>query len=215
MDHTYDRERMVRRLREAGIRDERVLAAMREIPRHEFVPGDTGARAYRDFALPIGNGQTISAPSSVARMSELLEVRAEHSVLEIGTGLGYQTAVLATLARRVYSIERVHALAQGAIENIRRLGFHNVKIHVFDGTIGWSEAAPYDRIIVTAAAPMLPPPLLEQLAPDGRLLIPEGPAERQTLVLYQKDPWGNPTRRVGEEVSFVPLLGKHGFEDEG
>src|SRR6185295_2871059 len=162
------RERMVRDLAaKRGIRDPRVLEAMRRVPRHLFVKeGTLPHLAYADRALSIGEQQTISQPSIVARMTERLEVTPESSVLEIGTGSGYQTAVLALLARRVFSLERVAPLARGAIARLRELGLEkNVKIQIFDGTVGWSDVAPFDRILVTAAAPKVPDPLLDQLAP--------------------------------------------------
>lgn len=212
-DYAVQRERMVRDMIAArGVKDERVLAAMRKIPRHAFVKDHLKNQAYGDHALPIGSSQTISQPYIVARMTELLEVGREHSVLEIGTGSGYQTAVLATLARRVYSLERIAELAQQAIPRMRQLGLDNVKIQVFDGTVGWSEWAPYDRILVTAGAPKVPEPLLEQLAPGGMLLIPEGQIQQQRLVLYKKSARGEVRRREGEEVAFVPLLGRHGWK---
>ncbi len=211
----YARDRMLRDLEAKGIRDQRVLEAMRAVPRHDFVDKALGARAYKDYALRIGEGQTISAPWIVARMTELLELEKEHSVLEIGTGSGYQTAVLAQLARVVYSIERVSALARQAVQRIQALGFDNVKIQVFDGSIGFSDRAPYDRILVTAGAPDVPPPLIEQLAPRGRMVIPVGEHGNQRLVLLERDAWGAAKKRVGEAVSFVPLLGRHGFERPG
>ena len=212
-DYAVQRERMVRDLIAArGVKDERVLAAMRKIQRHLFVRDHLRSQAYGDHALPIGSSQTISQPYIAARMSELLEVGREHSVLEIGTGSGYQTAVLALLARRVYSLERIAELAQQAIPRMRQLGVDNVKIQVFDGTVGWSEWAPYDRILVTAGAPKVPEPLLDQLAPGGMLLIPEGQIQQQRLVLYKKSARGEVRRREGEEVAFVPLLGRHGWK---
>ncbi|HEX4964680.1 MAG TPA: protein-L-isoaspartate(D-aspartate) O-methyltransferase [Thermoanaerobaculia bacterium] len=216
-DYAVQRERMVRDLIAArGVKDERVLEALRKIPRHLFVKEHLRSQAYGDHALPIGNNtkQTISQPYVVARMTELLEVGPEHSVLEIGTGSGYQTAILAALARRVYSLELVAELAQAAIPRMRQLGYDNVKIQVFDGTVGWSEWAPYDRILVTAGAPKVPEPLLGQLAPGGTLLVPEGKRNLQRLVLYRKSPRGEIRRREGEEVAFVPLLGRHGWKPE-
>lgn len=213
-DLGVQRERMVRLIAAHGVRDERVLAALRRIPRHQFVKEHLASRAYGDHALPIGEGQTISQPYVVARMTELLEVGPEHSVLEIGTGSGYQTAVLAVLARRIYSLERVPELAQQAIPRMRQLGFDNVKIQVFDGTVGWSEWGPYDRILVTAGAPKVPEPLLEQLAPGGVLVIPEGTLQAQKLVVYRKSSRGEVRRKEGEDVAFVPLLGRHGFKPE-
>jgi protein-L-isoaspartate(D-aspartate) O-methyltransferase len=204
---------MVRQLASRGIRDARVLEAMRQVPRHLFVREHLRGQAYRDYALPLAAGQTISQPFVVARMSELLAVEADHKVLEIGTGSGYQTAVLALLARWVFSLERVGELARTAIQRMRDLELDNVKIQTFDGTVGWSEMAPYDRILVTAAAPVAPPPLLEQLAPGGRLLVPEGPRESQKLVLYTKDRFGELRRQEADDVAFVPLVGRHGWDE--
>ncbi len=215
-DYAVLRERMVRDLVAGrGIKDQRVLAAMRQVPRHLFVRDHLRSQAYGDHALPIGAAQTISQPYIVARMTELLELAPHHSVLEIGTGTGYQTALLAVLARRVYSLERIAELAQQAIPRIRQLGFENVKIQVFDGSVGWSEWAPYDRILVAAGAPRVPDPLLEQLAPGGSLLIPEGERQAQRLVLYRKSARGELRRKEGEEVGFVPLVGRHGWKDGG
>jgi protein-L-isoaspartate(D-aspartate) O-methyltransferase len=211
-DYTYARERMVEQLARRGIRDQRVLAAMRQVPRHVFVRQHLWGQAYGEFALPLASGQTISQPFVVARMSELLAVAPEHKVLEIGTGSGYQTAVLARLARWVFSLERVGELARQAIQRMRELEVDNVKIQTFDGTVGWSEMAPYDRILVTAAAPVVPPPLVEQLAPGGRLLLPEGDKKTQRLVLYSKDRFGELQRVEAEEVTFVPLVGRHGWK---
>jgi protein-L-isoaspartate(D-aspartate) O-methyltransferase len=215
-DYAVLRERMVRDLVAGrGVKDQRVLEAMRKVPRHLFVRDHLRSQAYGDHALPIGAAQTISQPYIVARMTELLELAPQHSVLEIGTGTGYQTALLAVLARRVYSLERIAELAQQAIPRIRQLGFENVKIQVFDGSVGWSEWAPYDRILVAAGAPKVPEPLLEQLAPGGSLLIPEGTRQGQRLVLYRKSARGELRRKEGEEVGFVPLVGRHGWKDGG
>jgi protein-L-isoaspartate(D-aspartate) O-methyltransferase len=214
-DFAHQRERMVRDLIAArGIKDERVLAAMRSVPRHLFVKDHLRTQAYGDHALPIGAAQTISQPYIVARMTELLEVGPNHSVLEIGTGSGYQTAILAQLGRRVYSLERIAELAQQAIPRMRQLGLDNVKVQVFDGTVGWSEWAPYDRILVTAGAPKVPEPLLDQLAPGGTLLIPEGQLNAQRLMIYRKSARGELRRREGEEVAFVPLVGRHGWKEK-
>ncbi len=213
VDASVQRERMVDLLASRGIRDQRVLQAMRKVPRHLFVKDHLRARAYGDHPLPIGSGQTISQPWVVARMTELSEVGPAHSVLEIGTGSGYQTAVLAHLARRVYSLERVPELAHQAIQRMRDLGLDNVKIQTFDGTVGWSEVAPFDRILVTAGAPKVPEPLLEQLAPGGVLLIPEGTLQVQRLVVYRKSAKGDVRRKAGEDVAFVPLVGRHGWKE--
>ncbi len=209
--YSYQRRLMVQLIEKKGVRDRRVLDAMLQIPRHRFVPEHVRTRAYGDHALPIGLDQTISQPYIVARMTELLAVEADHSVLEVGTGSGYQTAILAQLARRVYSLERVSDLAHRAIQRMRALGLDNVKIQAFDGTVGWSDVAPFDRIMVTAGAPKVPPPLLEQLRVGGRLLIPEGDRSEQLLVVYRKLRQGN-RRIVGEAVTFVPLIGRHGWQ---
>jgi protein-L-isoaspartate(D-aspartate) O-methyltransferase len=205
---------MVDLLAEKGIRDARVLEAMRSVPRHLFVRDHLGKQAYGDHALPIGEDQTISQPWVVARMTELLQVGPHDSVLEIGSGSGYQTAILGWLAGRVYSLERIPELGRQAIARIRELGLDNVKIQVFDGTIGWSDVAPFDRILVTAGAPRVPPPLLDQLATPGRLLVPEGDLKRQRLVLYEKTDRGI-ERRECEAVVFVPLIGRHGWKPQG
>jgi len=214
-DYRYLRERMVRdHIAARGVADERVLQALREVPRHEFVPEHLRTQAYSDHALPVAGGQTISQPYVVARMTELLAVEPSHSVLEIGTGTGYQTAVLARLARRVYSLERVPELAREAIARMRELGYDNVKIQVFDGTVGWSEVAPFDRILVTAGAPAPPQPLLDQLAPGGRMVIPEGDRQAQRLMVYDKDAEGRVTGSAHDPVAFVPLVGRHGWDAE-
>jgi protein-L-isoaspartate(D-aspartate) O-methyltransferase len=210
---SYQREQMVRLIESRGVRDPAVLRAMREIPRHVFVPGPMRAQAYGDHALPIGANQTISQPYVVARMTELLQVESGHSVLEVGTGSGYQTAILAKLAARVYSLERIADLAHRAIQTIRELRLENVKIQTFDGTVGWSEVAPFDRIMVTAAAPKVPQPLLDQLQTGGLLLLPEGSRLEQRLVTYRKLRRGV-RRSEGEGVIFVPLIGRHGWERE-
>jgi protein-L-isoaspartate(D-aspartate) O-methyltransferase len=213
-DYSWQREQMVQKLAERGIRDPRVLQAMRQVPRHRFVREHLWGQAYGDFALPLASGQTISQPWIVARMSELLSVEPEHKVLEIGSGSGYQTAVLPLLARWVFSLERVGALARQAIERMREIGIANVKIQTFDGTVGWSEVAPFDRILVTAGAPSAPQPLLDQLAPGGRLLLPEGTRQEQKLVLYDKDRFGQLHRQEADEVAFVPLVGRFGWKAE-
>ncbi len=212
-DYAHARRRLAAILVErCGLRDERVIAALEQVPRHLFVPDHLVNDAYGDHALPIGCEQTISQPGVVARMSEDLQVGEEDSVLEIGTGSGYQTAILALLARRVFSIERVGQLAREAIRRIRALGLPNVKVQVFDGTVGWSAEAPFDRILVAAAAPRAPEALLEQLAPGGRLLVPEGDRREQRLVTYRKQIDGAVSRQVGEAVRFVPLIGRHGWK---
>lgn len=206
----HQRDRMLRDLKKRGISDPRVLEAMGRVPRHRFVRQQFQNQAYGGYALPSRADQTISQPYIVARTTELLALDPSHSVLEIGTGTGYHTAVLALLAQRVYSLERVHDLATVAIQRIRELGYDNVKIQTFDGTVGWSEVAPFDRILVTAGAPHAPRPLLDQLKIGGRLLIPEGSKESQRLVLYERESEGY-ARHEGEAVAFVPLLGRHGW----
>lgn len=209
----FARRRMVRdHIAARGVRDKRVLDAMAWAPRHVFVREGMQSQAYADFALPIGQEQTISQPYVVARMTELLDVEPYHSVLEIGTGSGYQTLILARLAQRVYSLERVGALAREAIARMRELGVENVKIQTFDGTVGWSDVGPFDRILVTAGSPHVPPPLLEQLKEGGRLVIPEGDRNGQRLMLYQKTPEGIQSQ-AGELVAFVPLIGRFGWQN--
>ena len=204
---------MVELLRQRGIRDERVLAVMNEIPRHIFVPEALVNKAYGDHALPIGDMQTISQPYMVARMTELLEVDSDSTVLEIGAGSGYQTAVLSALAGRVFAIERLGELARRAQSNIRRLGCYNATVKCFDGTIGWSEHAPYDAILVAAGGPDLPQPLIAQLQTGGRLVIPIGDAETQVLVRVIKTPEGIRTEDHGL-CQFVKLIGRHGWPDQ-
>ncbi|MEM7584636.1 MAG: protein-L-isoaspartate(D-aspartate) O-methyltransferase [Acidobacteriota bacterium] len=208
----YRRRQMVReQIERRGVSDPRVLKVMSEVPRHIFVRDHLGAQAYEDFALPIECGQTISQPYIVARMSELIDVQSHHSVLEIGTGSGYQTLILARLAGRVYSLERVAELARRAIERLRPFQLDNVKIQAFDGTVGWSGVGPFDRILVTAAAPSVPQPLLDQLKVGGKLLVPEGSRANQQLVLYEKTAQGL-HQIAGEAVCFVPLIGRHGWK---
>lgn len=211
--HLYQgqRARMVELLRSRGIKDERVLKAMSEIPRHLFVPAALEGKAYGDHALPIGEMQTISQPYMVARMTELLEVDKDSNVLEIGAGSGYQTAVLSAVAGRVLAIERIGELARTAQANIRQLGCYNATVKRFDGTIGWSEHAPYDGILVAAAGPSIPDPLVAQLAVGGRLVIPVGDAEQQILVRITKTPDGVIREEHGGCV-FVKLIGRHGWE---
>jgi protein-L-isoaspartate(D-aspartate) O-methyltransferase len=210
--YAYQRERMVRDLERRGISDARVLAALRSVPRHLFVRDQFLAKAYGNYTLPIGAAQTLSQPYIVARMTELLAIQPAHRVLEIGTGSGYQTAILASLARWVYSMERIAELARAAIQRMRDLKLDNVKIQAFDGTVGWAKAAPFDRILVAAGSPAVPAPLLEQLAEDGLLLIPEGDRKHQRLVRYHRGP-RRIEREEGEAVGFVPLIGRHAWGD--
>ena len=189
--------------------DPRVLAVMSEIPRHEFVPGWVKSRAYVDNAVPIGHGQTISQPFVVALMTDLLDVRLGHRVLEIGTGSGYQAAVLSKLVAQVYTIEIVEPLAREAAERLNRMGYANVTVRVGDGYAGWPEHAPFDRIMVTAGATHIPPDLVAQLKPGGRMIIPVG--ERlatQKLTMVEKDSSGKVSSRALIPVAFVPLIEK-------
>jgi protein-L-isoaspartate(D-aspartate) O-methyltransferase len=195
----------------AGLRpeigDERVLQAMNRVPREEFVPVDLRRLAYDDRPLPIGHGQTISQPLMVATMTEVLHLRGHEKVLEVGTGSGYQTALLAELAQRVVSVERVSELAQSAADRLRRLGYHNVTVHVAGDALGWPEDAPYDAILVTAGAPRVPRPLVEQLAPGGRLVIPVGRRTVQQLLSVTREGDSLRVRRHGQ-CRFVPLIGE-------
>ncbi|MFA7241969.1 MAG: protein-L-isoaspartate(D-aspartate) O-methyltransferase [Sulfuricellaceae bacterium] len=190
--------------------DDKVLAAIRAVPRHVFVPPELRDQAYGNYPLPIGGGQTISQPFIVALMSDLLNLPLNATVLEVGAGSGYQSAVLAHLARRVYSIEIVPQLARRAAQTLQELGIANVEVQCGDGYLGRSENAPYDGIIVTAAAPHIPPPLVEQLKPGARLVIPVGlPYMPQQLLVVERNPDGGLTRRNALLVAFVPLTGKH------
>jgi protein-L-isoaspartate(D-aspartate) O-methyltransferase len=191
--------------------DPRVVAALAKVPREAFVPPDLAARAYDNRPLPIGHGQTISQPLIVAVMTHLLRLRPEARVLEVGTGSGYQTAILAELAREVVTIEVVAALAADAEAKLRALGYRNVACRVGDGAEGWPEQAPFDGIMVTAAAPGIPPPLLDQLAPGGRLVLPLGRDPlSQELLLIEKDAGGALHERHLFPVAFVPLTGGTG-----
>lgn len=195
-----------------GIWDERVLAAMRRVPRHRFVPADAQEYAYLDSPLRIGDGQTISQPYIVALMSQLLAVRPEDKVLDVGTGSGYQAAVLACLAREVHTIERIPALAERAAGTLSTLGFENVRVHVGDGSQGYPPEAPYDRILVAAAAPEAPPALLDQLAEGGRLVVPVGGRSLQALEIWDRKK-GKWVKSSSISVVFVPLLGAEGWQD--
>ena len=211
--YAHARRRMVEKHLAGRVRDPRVLDVMSQVPRHLFIRPTLRSQAYDNYALPIEHGQTISQPYIVARMSELLELGPEHSVLEIGTGSGYQTVVLALLARVVYSLERISGLSRKAIERVRLFDLDNVKIQAFDGTVGWSDVAPFDRILVTAGAPGAPPPLVDQLKEGGRMVIPEGDRDEQVLVVYDKTARGLERREI-EAVTFVPLIGRHGWRAE-
>jgi protein-L-isoaspartate(D-aspartate) O-methyltransferase len=210
------RSQLVETLQRKGVRDMAVLRAVGTIPRHLFVPESLRHRAYEDEALPIGNGQTISQPFVQARSCELLRLTGRERVLEIGTGSGYQTALLSMLAETVFSIERIAELARAAHDVIRGLGLNNVTIIHADGSAGWRSSAPYSGIVVAAASPAIPPPLVEQLTPGGRLVIPVGPLDAQVLTLVTRHAEGTGYDATDvHDVRFVPLLGEHGFDGHG
>ena len=195
-----------------GIYDPKVLAAMRLVPREEFVPAELKDQAYGDYPLPIEEGQTISQPYIVAYMAECLELSPADRVLEIGTGSGYSAAVLSRIAAQVYTVERFASLALSAREHLRRLGYENISIFVADGTLGWPGMAPYDAIIVTAGAPRVPKPLLEQLAVGGRLVLPVGPDRLgQTLMRVRRKDVNEYREERLLAVQFVPLVGAEGW----
>lgn len=207
------RRRLVETIRAKGIKDLAVLRAFEMTPRHLFVPTGLWHKAYEDAPLPIGSGQTISQPSIHAKYLELLQLTGKERVLEVGTGSGYQTVLLAHLVEQVFSIERIPGILQQARQNIQRAVVHNVSLLLGDGTVGWREYAPYDAILVSAASPKVPQPLVEQLADGGRLVIPLGGMEEQELVMF--------TRRGAElirenvlPVRFVPLLGTYGWRED-
>lgn len=207
MTSARTRERLIQRLVEQGIRDARVLDRIRNVPRHLFVDEALASRAYEDTALPIGHGQTISQPYVVARMTEAITIGGTpEKVLEIGTGCGYQTAVLAPLVGRIYSIERIEALLERARERIRELGIRNVRFKHGDGSAGWPSQEPFDGILLAAAPHAIPQKLLDQLAEGGRLVAPVGPEGRQELVRLTRRGDQYLRERLGF-VSFVPLLG--------
>lgn len=210
--HRERRRRLIERLRELGVRDLAVLQAFDAVPRHLFVPQAFEARAYADEALPIGAGQTVSRPSTHALYLQALALKGDERVLEIGTGSGFQTALLATLCRQVFSIERVHELAAAARARIEALGFTNVAIRSGDGSYGWRKYAPFDAILVTAAAREAPAPLVEQLRVGGRLLIPIGEERAQRLHRVVRTGESTVEDEVIADVRFVPMRGLGGFE---
>jgi protein-L-isoaspartate(D-aspartate) O-methyltransferase len=211
-DFEKKRQQLLESLRNVGIRDNRVLAAMEAIPREFFVDETQYTLAYDDRALPIDMGQSISQPLMVATMTQALQLRGEERVLEIGTGSGYQTAILARLAGHVYSVERIQQLSCTAFNRVSKLGVGNVTIYVGDGSLGWPEQAPYDRIIVTAAAPEVPARLFDQLVSWGIMVIPVGKPDRQELLMVHRAPWGPEVRSLGGCL-FVPLLGEAGWHN--
>jgi len=196
-----------------GLRERRLLATLAAIPRHWFVPATLTAAAYDDAPLPVGHGQTISQPFMVALMTDALALRRADRVLEIGTGSGYQTAILARLARRVWTVERIPDLARAAARRLAALGLGNVEYRVGDGTLGWPDAAPFDAILVTAAAPGIPEPLQAQLASGGRIAVPVGDLAIQELVVGVRGPGGLRLRDAGG-CRFVPLIGRHAFPED-
>ncbi|MFC4314511.1 protein-L-isoaspartate(D-aspartate) O-methyltransferase [Steroidobacter flavus] len=206
-DYAAERAEMVsRQIADRGVSDERVLAAMRKVPRHEFVPDSEKRTAYRDTPLPIGESQTISQPYIVALMTELARPEKNHRVLEVGTGSGYQAAVLAEIVDHVYSIEIEPTLARTASDVLQRLGYDNVTVRSGDGYLGWAEHAPFDAIVITAAPDHVPEPLIGQLKPGGRMVVPVGPiASTQQLRVLEKNAAGKVTSTVVAPVRFVPL----------
>jgi protein-L-isoaspartate(D-aspartate) O-methyltransferase len=195
-----------------GIRDPAVLQAMSTVPREAFVAADQRQFAYADAPLPIGQGQTISQPYMVALMTEALEVTPDDRVLEIGTGSGYAAAILSRIAREVYTVERRPELARAAEARFQQLGYHNIHVHIADGTLGWAERAPYDGIVVTAGGPAIPDPLLDQLGEGGRLVIPVGPTSHlQELLRVRRSEEGAYRRENLGRVRFVPLVGEAGW----
>lgn len=205
------RRRLVETLREKGINDLAVLRAFEMTPRHVFVPTGVRHRAYEDAPLPIGNGQTISQPYVHAWYLQLLQLKGSERALEVGTGSGFQTVLLSHLVAQVFSIERVAALSEIARENIRKLGAKNISLLVGDGTIGWREYSPYDAILVSAAGPSIPEPLVSQLADGGRMIVPVGPPDEQMLWLVSRQ-GEEVTRQEIAPVRFVPLIGRHGWD---
>lgn len=209
--YARERERMVEEIATRGVTDPRVLAALRRVPRHRFVQEALRDRAYGDHPLPIGEEQTISQPFMVGLMTSLLELTGQEKVLEIGTGSGYQTAVLAELARRVCSIERLPRLAERARATLEGLGYDNVWVRVGNGTLGWPDQAPFDRIIVTAGGPTVPPPLVQQLADGGRMALPVGSEDNQVLTIVE-NVGGEIRQHTHGDCKFVKLVGKYAWE---
>ncbi len=214
MDYKKLREEMVKRqLIPRGINDRRVLDAFLRVEREKFVPSSLREDAYKDFPLSIGEGQTISQPYMAALMTQCLNLRGEEKILEIGTGSGYQTAILALLGWQVYSVERIPSLAEKAKKLLKKMGYDNVKIFVGNGTVGLEQYAPYDRILVTAGAKDIPPPLIQQLAEEGIMVIPVGNAYSQELMVVKKKD-GKISSKGVERCVFVPLIGQYGWEEK-
>lgn len=208
------RELMVKtQLIPRGIRDERVLSAMKKVPRHLFVDEHIQHKAYDDMALSIGEGQTISQPYMVAVMTELLELKGNEKVLEIGSGSGYQAAILAELSKEVYTVERIAVLAEKAKNKLNSMGYTNIHIRVSNGTLGWPEEAPFDRIILTAGTPKVPEPLINQLSDEGILIAPVGDRFSQQLLKIKKSK-GKFSEQYHTPCVFVPLIGKYGWQED-
>jgi len=212
-DFSLARERMVKnQLSPRGIKDERVLEAMGKIPRHLFIEEALAGEAYNDHPVPIGEKQTISQPYIVALMTETLELKGDENTLEIGTGSGYQTAILAELSSRVYTVERIKSLLVNARKLLAELGYSNILFKAFDGTLGWNEYAPFDAIMVTAGAPSLPGPLMDQLADNGRMIVPVGDRYSQELIKVIRKGNSLEQENLGG-CRFVNLIGVHGWPD--
>ena len=215
LNHAHARRRMVReQLENHGIHNPRVLKVMGDLPRHLFVEEALAGRAYGNATLPIGKGQTLSQPYTVARMSEALELTGDEEVLEIGTGSGYQTSVLAGLCRKVFTIERLSTLAEMARQRLRRMGCYNVVYRIGDGSLGWPEPRCFDRILVAAGTPVIPENLTRQLAIGGTLLIPEGSKHTQHLIRITHEKEGTIRREVLGACCFVPLVGEQGWHEK-
>jgi protein-L-isoaspartate(D-aspartate) O-methyltransferase len=214
MAHNIDtqRQQLISELRNAGFPDERILSVIATTPRELFIDDAQRNMAYSDCALPIAMGQTISQPLMVALMTQALQLSGKERVLEIGTGSGYQTAILARLAAHVYSVERFQQLAYHAARRLMQLAITNISLYVGDGSLGWPDAAPYDRILVAAAAPEVPQQLVDQLVTWGILVIPVGSQQRQELLVVHRAPWGSEIRSLGGCV-FVPLVGEKGWSE--
>lgn len=214
MDYAVLRKRMVdEQLTARGIDNKRVLDAFSKVERHKFVPNELMASSYADFPLPIGEGQTISQPYIVALMTQYLDLKGEEKILEIGTGSGYQTAILAELAKEVYSVERFSSLSEKAEKTLKEMGYTNINLQVGDGTLGLPEYAPFDRVLITAGSPRIPLPITEQLAENGKIVLPLGENYSQVLTLIEKKGVKMESTHICGCV-FVPLIGKHGWRNE-
>lgn len=207
------RQKMVElQIQRRGVKDPLTLKSMLQVPRHLFVPHFLVGEAYEDGPLPIGEGQTISQPYIVALMTEAAEVKQDAIVLEIGTGSGYAAAILSRIASKVYTVERIESLGETAKKRFNELGYDNIEVKIGDGTLGWPEKGPFDVIVVTAGAPIVPSSLVSQLKDQGRLIIPVGDSISQSLLRIRKMPGGKTTQEILEAVRFVPLIGKEGWE---